>query len=145
MGGLLPPVEELLPHRERMLLLDEVREAGEASIACGVVLREASPFVENGRVNAIVAIEYMAQCVGAWVGLQDRRNGQPIRIGYLVGSREVTFAVDDFVVGDDLRVEASRLWGDDSLGHFACRVERGGATVAEGVLNVYRGASGGGT
>lgn len=144
MGGLLPPVEELLPHRERMLLLDEVREAEEAKIACGVVLREGSPFVENGRVSAMVAVEYMAQCVAAWVGLEDRRNGRPIRVGYLVGSREVTFAVDGFTVGDDLRVEAERLWGDDSLGHFACKVKRGGATVAEGVLNVYR-VPGGGT
>jgi predicted hotdog family 3-hydroxylacyl-ACP dehydratase len=144
MGGLLPPVVELVPHRDRMLLLDEVREAGEASIACGVVLRGDSPFVEGGRVRATFALEYMAQCVGAWVGLQDLRRGLPVRIGYLVGAREVAFAVDAFDVGDDLRVEAAKLWGDEALGHFECRVLRRGETVAAATLNVVRGTLGGG-
>jgi len=130
-----------------MLLLDEVLLADEKRIECRVVLRADSPFVAGDRVRATLAIEYMAQCVAAWVGLQDHARGLPVRIGYLVGAREVTFAVDEFQVGDDLRVEATRLWGDEMLGHFACAVrkadESGGPPLAAATLNVYRGEIGG--
>jgi predicted hotdog family 3-hydroxylacyl-ACP dehydratase len=133
-----------------MLLLDEVVTADETHIECRVLLRPDSPFVAGDRVRSTLAVEYMAQCVAAWVGLQDHAQGLPIRIGYLVGAREVTFAVDEFRVGDDLRVEAARLWGDDMLGHFACSVRRAGdapspgsSPLAAATLNVYRGEIGG--
>jgi predicted hotdog family 3-hydroxylacyl-ACP dehydratase len=138
-GPEMPPVEQLVPHRGPMLLLDEVRRGDAKGIECRVLLRPDSPFVEAGRVRAAVAVEYMAQCVAAWVGLQGHARGEPVRIGYLVGAREVAFAVDEFRVGDELRIEATRVWGDDTLGHFECKVSRDGATVATGGLNVYRG------
>jgi predicted hotdog family 3-hydroxylacyl-ACP dehydratase len=132
-----------------MLLLDDVLLADEKRIECRVLLRSDSPFVAGDGVRSTLAIEYMAQCVAAWVGLQDHARGLPIRIGYLIGAREVTFAVDEFRVGDELRVEASRLWGDDMLGHFACTVRRAGEPdvrtppLASATLNVYRGEIGG--
>jgi predicted hotdog family 3-hydroxylacyl-ACP dehydratase len=122
-----------------MLLLDELCEAEGDRVVCRVVLREGSPFVEGGRVHAPVALEYMAQAVGVYAGLESLRRGEPIRIGYVVGSRELEFAVDHLAVGDDLRVEARHVWGDDTLGSFACRVLRDGEPVASGTLNVYRG------
>jgi predicted hotdog family 3-hydroxylacyl-ACP dehydratase len=123
-----------------MLLLDEVRDADESRIECSVVLRPDSPFVEGDRAASTLALECMAQCVAAWVGLRDHAAGQPVRVGYLVGTREVTFAVDEFRVGDELLIEATRLWGDEALGHFACAVRRGDETVAKASLNVHRSA-----
>jgi predicted hotdog family 3-hydroxylacyl-ACP dehydratase len=135
----MPPVEQLVPHRAPMLLLGEVTRGDGRTIECRVVIRSDSPFVEAGRVRAAVAVEYMAQCVAAWVGLQGYAHGAPVRIGYLVGAREVSFAVDEFHVGDDLRIQATRVWGDDVLGHFECQVSRDGETLATAGLNVYRG------
>jgi predicted hotdog family 3-hydroxylacyl-ACP dehydratase len=134
-----PAIEELVPHRRPMLLLDAVSSGDEARIECRVSLRDDSPFVEGGRVRSTLAIEYMAQCVAAWAGLQGHAAGEPVRIGYLIGAREITLAVDYFFVGDDLRIEATKVWGDLVLGHFACAVHRGDETLATGTLNVYRG------
>lgn len=135
----LPTPIELLPHRPPMLLLDEVTSWNGDRVECRVVLRDDSPFVEAGRVASTIAVEYMAQCVAAFAGLRGRERGEPVRIGYLVGAREVTFAVDDLRVGDVLRVEASPVWGDETLGNFACAVDREGEAVARGTLNVYQG------
>jgi len=133
----LPPLTELVPHRAPMLLLDEVSSYDDISVECLVVLRDDSPFVERGRVRATLALEYLAQSIAVWTGLQGRARGEPVRIGYLVGARELTFAVDHFRVGDELRLRASRLGGDSTLGAFACSVVRGGDTLASGTLNVY--------
>ncbi len=135
----LPPIANLVPHAAPMLLLDEVRAGDETRAECGVFLRDDSPFVEGGRVRSTLALEYMAQCVAAWAGLQGRLRGEAVRVGYLLGARDVSFAVDHFAVGDELRIEATKVWGDLVLGHFACAVRRGGETLASGTLNVYRG------
>jgi predicted hotdog family 3-hydroxylacyl-ACP dehydratase len=136
----LPPLTELVPHRAPMLLLDEVCGYDDISVECLVVLRDDSPFVERGKVRATLALEYLAQCIAVWTGLQGRARGEPVRIGYLVGSRELAFAVDHFRVGDELRLKASRVGGDSTLGVFACSVLRGGDTLASGTLNVYGGS-----
>lgn len=134
-----PSIEALLPHRAPMILLDEVHDVAAESIICKVILRASSPFVENGRVPAIVGLEYMAQCVAAFAGLQAFRQGRPVRVGYLIGARLVEFSVDAFEVGEELDVRATRVWGDDALGNFECSVDSIGRRVAAAVLTVFQG------
>jgi predicted hotdog family 3-hydroxylacyl-ACP dehydratase len=132
-----PPVAELLPHAPPMILIDEVVEAAEGLIAARVTLRPTSLFVEGDRVPAIVAIEYMAQTVGAYAGLRARAAGNAPKIGFLLGSRELTLDVDAFAVGDELRIEARHVWGDERIGSFQCEVLRAGRTLASALVNVY--------
>jgi predicted hotdog family 3-hydroxylacyl-ACP dehydratase len=134
-----PPIETLLPHRAPMILLDEVHADATGSITCKVTLRAHSPFVENRRVPAVVAVEYMAQCVAAYAGLQAFRQGRPVRIGYVIGARLVEFSVDEFDVGEELVAKASRIWGDDALGKFECSVDSRERRVAAAILTVFQG------
>lgn len=134
-----PPVVELLPHRGRMLLLDEVVASGPGFTACRVVIRPDSSFVEGGRVPGLVAIEYMAQTVAAYAGLEARGQGRPVRIGYLLGTRELSLEIDEFQVGDDLLIEVHHQFGDELIGAFDCTVRCRGRIVASGCLTVYQG------
>ena len=135
----LPPVTELLPHGGAMVLIDEVLEASEGGIVARVTLRPTSLFVHGDQVPAIVAIEYMAQTIGAYAGLRARAAGGPPRIGFLLGTRELTLDVDAFAVGDELTIEASHVFGDDQVGSFQCEVRRAGRTLASALVNVYEG------
>lgn len=137
----MPPMEALLPHRAPMILLDDVCSCDEVRIECRVTLTEDSPFVVAGRVRSTIGVEYMAQCAAAWVGLQSLNRKEPVRVGYLIGARAVSLAIDHFLVGDELRVEAARVWGQDTLAVFECAVRRGEETVVTGTLNFYRGPS----
>ncbi len=134
-----PPMEALLPHRAPMILLDAVEADARDSIACRVAVHAASPFVENGHVPAVIAIEYMAQCVAAYAGLRAVRNERPVRVAYLIGASPIEFSVDGLRVGENLRVEARRIWGDNSLGKFECSVDSQGRRVASGLLTVFQG------
>jgi predicted hotdog family 3-hydroxylacyl-ACP dehydratase len=134
-----PPVRELVPHRGPMLLLDEVVASGPDFAACRVVIRPDSTFVEGGRVPGLVAVEYMAQTVAAYAGLKARGQGQPVRIGYLLGTRELSLEIDEFQVGDDLLIEVRHQFGDEIIGAFDCTVRCRGRIVASGCLNVYQG------
>lgn len=133
-----PPVASLLPQSGPMVLLDEVTDCDAERVTCRAAVRPDGLFVEEGRVPAVVAIEYMAQAIGAFAGLRARAAGQPVRIGYLLGTREMTLGVDHFDVGDELVVEAVHLFGGEQLGSFRCAVTRRGAPVAAATINVYQ-------
>jgi predicted hotdog family 3-hydroxylacyl-ACP dehydratase len=134
-----PPIETIVPHRAPMILLDLVEDDGAGYLRCSVTPRAGSPFVENGAVPAVVAAEYMAQCVAAYTGLAAVRRGDPVRIGYLLGTRSMELEVAAFEVGETLIVEARHVWGDAALGQFDCAVRCAGRRVAAAVLNVFAG------
>ena len=136
-----PPIVELVPHRPPMLLLDRVLSYDGQCVICETVLGPDSPFVERGGVPGVVGIEYMAQAIAAGAGLSARDKGQggAARVGFLLGCRNLTIAVDSFRVGDRLTVEARRTWGENDLGSFACKVLRGDDVLCEGALTVYQG------
>jgi predicted hotdog family 3-hydroxylacyl-ACP dehydratase len=134
----LPSLADVVPHGRPMLLLDEITSWDGQRVECRLVPRLDSPFVEAGRAPATLAIEYMAQCIAVYGGLVARARGEPVSIGYLAGARDVTLDADEFLVGEVLYVEASHIWGDDTLGSFACAVRREGEVVAKGTLSAYR-------
>lgn len=134
----IPPIEELVPHAHPMILIDRLARYAPGHGVCELVLRPDSPFVEGGKVRALVAVEYMAQSVAAYAGMSSRLKGEKPALGFLLGSRDLKLNVDHFFAGDALRVEVERVFGENQLGSFLCRVERRGQIVAEALLSVYQ-------
>jgi predicted hotdog family 3-hydroxylacyl-ACP dehydratase len=135
-----PPIVELVPHRPPMLLLDRVLSYDGECVVCETVLGPDAPFAEQGHVPALVGIEYMAQTIAAGAGLSAREKGSTSgQMGFLLGCRSLTIAVDSFDVGDRLTIEARRTFGETALGNFACKVQRGAEVLVEGALTVYQG------
>jgi predicted hotdog family 3-hydroxylacyl-ACP dehydratase len=137
----LPPIAELLPHRGPALLLDELIAQAPERVTCRVTVRADAAYARDGRLPAVLALEYMAQTIGAWVGLRARARGEPVRIGFLLGTRELRLFVDDFAAGDVLDVDAEHVWGDSALGSFRCAVRRAGSSqvLAEATINAFQG------
>lgn len=139
----LPPIADVLPHRGPAILLDEVTAYEGERVTCRVTLREGAAYARDGRLPAVLAIEYMAQTIGAWVGLRARARGEPVRIGFLLGTRELRLHVDSFAPGDVLDIDAEHVWGDLALGSFRCVVRRSGPgsseVVAEATINAFQG------
>ena len=144
-GGDFPPIEEVVPHRPPMLLIDRICAHGDDVTVSTVTIRPDSPFVAtstDGRpgVPAVVGIEYMAQTVAAYAGLSARKEKRAPRIGFLLGCRELSLATDAFAVGEVLTVEVRRVFGENDLGSFSCRIAgTDGRTLASGSLTVYQG------
>ena len=107
--GNLPAIEKLVPHADPMLLLDKLVESGDDYLVCELMVRSDGLFDAKGRVPAWLGIEYMAQTVAAYSGLQAYQRGEPVKLGFLLGSRRFETNVADFACGDTLRVTAKRL------------------------------------
>ena len=139
----LPPyrIEDLLPHAHPMILLDEVTSIGQGTLSAALTIRPGVPFFEAGRgVAAHVAIEWMAQTCGAYVGVTALEAGQPIRLGLLLGTRDFQATVPWFLEGERLNVTVTLAYMDAEMGAFDCVVIRAqsGDEVAKACLTLYR-------
>jgi len=129
-------IDELLPHRGRMSLLDEIVDHGEDWLQSEIVIRRDSTFADALGVPACIGLEYMAQTVAAYSGLRQRRQGGAPRIGFLLGARDYACDAERFEIGERLRVRVvPRTLGDNGLGVFDCEL-RGRAVRASAVVKV---------
>jgi predicted hotdog family 3-hydroxylacyl-ACP dehydratase len=122
----LPPltIPDILPHRGRMVLLDRIHGVGAEHIECIVNVGPDAMFADpDGNVPAWVGLELMAQTIAGFVGYRAMVNGEPVKVGFLLGTRQYTADIDCFTNGQILCVRAQRLFMDESgFGVFECKI-----------------------
>jgi predicted hotdog family 3-hydroxylacyl-ACP dehydratase len=131
---------ELLPYEGRMLLLDAIIDAGPEHVTCAVAIHRDTMFCDgvNG-VPSWVGLEYMAQTVSTYSGVDKARAGVRPTIGLLLGSRRYQTEVPYFAIGSRLSVHADLLLRDDSdLVAFSCTIAAGERVLARGDVKAYR-------
>lgn len=133
-----PPLDEILPHRPPMLLLDALTAAEAESVTCRATVRAGAPFVAGGRVSALIALEYFAQAVAALFAYKSRGGAGPFR-GLLLGARDLELAVSHLRVGDVLDVHCREQWASGPVAQFQCILSRGDERLATGAVTVLRG------
>lgn len=134
-----PAVRELVPQRPPMLLLGAVIGRTQDSLTCTTTVAADWLLVDGEGLPAAALLEVMAQAVAALHGLQGRARGEAVRVGLLLGARDVALHVPRVRVGAALVVRAAQVFGMDAVAEFRCSVEAGGACLAEGTLSVVRG------
>ena len=143
-------LEELLPHRPPMVLVDAVESFDPEAkrLTARVTVTPAQIFhfdpgadgAEAGVPNW-VAIEYMAQTCAALAGYWDRHVApdQPARPGLLLGTRKLTLGLDRFAAGQVYHVTAVNAFSDSDAASFECFIaDDSGTEVASAILSAYR-------
>lgn len=131
------PFQSLLPQTGDMCLLDRLLAVDEDSARAEFTVREDSPFaLVDGSVPAWVGLEYMAQAIAAWSGYHCLRQGEPIRVGLLLGTRHFESQVSSFACGGILTVGIQRQFeAANDMSVFECVIEQA-EPVARALLNV---------
>lgn len=132
-----PPIAELVPHAAPMLLLDRIVESGDDYLITELTVRADGLFDIEGSVPAFLGLEYMAQSIAAFSGLRSYRSGEPIKMGFLLGTRRYESNVHNYPTGDILRVTAKEIvYGDTGMAAFECKVQ-GPQVLQTAVLTVF--------
>lgn len=106
-----------------MLLLDEVLDGGAQFARCRLTITPASPFADNDGVPIWVGIEYMAQTIAVYAGLQAELAGEPVKVGFLLGTRRFQSDFAYFQFGDVVDIEVTESFAQgDGLSVFSCVV-----------------------
>lgn len=138
-SGAYPSIEELLPHRGPMLLIDRVTAADAKRLSAQACVNARAWYADaGGNMPAWIGVELMAQAIAAFVGLEQRRQGKPIKIGFLLGTRKYSCAVPAFARDAVLDVTACLVYREASgLGAFDCHIEMKGERVADATIKVF--------
>jgi len=143
-AAVLPPIEDLVPHRGESLLLDCVFEHDDESTSvCVVVGSQKCLEKVDGKIAPWVALEYMSQCIAAHESLLAENGGGPPVPGYLTAAVRVRLYRSCFEAGERLRVRTRRARGRLGLGVFShfCTVHEDnegaeGRLLVEGRLTI---------
>jgi len=131
-------VDELVPHSGKMSLLSSIVEYGEGWLHAEVQITSESTFAGDGGVPSWIGLEYMAQAISAYAGLQQRLNGGTPKIGFLLGSRKYLCNTDYFVLNQTLLVKVHlEMLAENGLEVFNCELQGEGVN-ASAIVNVYQ-------
>jgi predicted hotdog family 3-hydroxylacyl-ACP dehydratase len=135
----MPDIRSLLPHAGPMVLLDRVISVDEDSLLAEVCIRSDSLFCSGGGVGAWLGIEYMAQAIGAWAGYTAQLRGEPVKLGFLLGTRRYECRRPIFLLSSVLRVHVQRLFqSENGLGSFECTIDNQEGRVATATVTVFQ-------
>jgi predicted hotdog family 3-hydroxylacyl-ACP dehydratase len=130
-------VAAVIPHSGKMVLLDRIVECDDNSLSAAVVVRDDGLLGNDKTVPAWAGIEYMAQAVAAYAGVMAKRAGEPIKPGFLLGTRRYNSNIAEFKVGSTLMVRVEKIIQNDNMGAFECRIQ-GVDVEVRANLNVYQ-------
>lgn len=125
-------ISAYLPHRTPMILLDGVNDSGEGFVETFVTHSTRSLFAdEDGNIPIWVGIEYMAQTVGVYAGMDSVRHGRPAQVGFLLGSRKYRTFATHFKPRQRIAVRAECTYrSEDNIVQFQCHITDGDNTLA---------------
>nr|WP_314169692.1 thioester dehydrase [uncultured Neisseria sp.] len=140
----------LLPHSGRMVLIDRITRYGDDFVEAGAQIKPDHILLVGGILPYTAFIELMAQAVGAYAGIQARKNARPVRLGFLLGTRKLEIFAQSVPVGTHLLATAHMSIQDaGGMGVFDCELRwtdapetSSGTLPSDGILaraslNVY--------
>ncbi len=132
------PVEELVPHSGNMSLLDRIVDCDDESLTAEMCVRENNIFCDDQGIPATVGIELMAQAIAAFAGTKAKHKGDPVEIGFLVGTRKYESSHPLFPLHALLRIHVfQELQAENGLGVFRCEI-RSDTITATANVNVFQ-------
>jgi predicted hotdog family 3-hydroxylacyl-ACP dehydratase len=122
-----------------MLLVDRVTLAHGDTLGVATEVRPNAWYADvHGNMPAWIGVELMAQGIAAYFGLSQRREGKPIKIGFLLGTRRYSCHVPSFARGSVLNTTAHMEYREpNGLGAFSCHIDSGGQRLAQALIKVF--------
>ena len=115
-------IEDLLPHRGLMKLIDEIVELTSERAVVTTRVREDWPMADEECVPALALLEVSAQTAGLVCELRLGLEDPEPQMGYLVGVRKCSFFVSRVKIGSELTARAEMTFWMDEYAVLGCEV-----------------------
>ena len=134
-------LEDILPHREGMLLIDDVINVEEDFAVTEAVVSPSYPMADSRGVPPLIMVELAAQTAGVCNGLgRIKTEGRDSsKKGWLVGVKRAQFFVDDFIaIGSRLVIRSENRHEFDTLREVFCVVHQDDALLGKITLQLIQ-------
>jgi len=130
------PLEDLMPHRNGMKLIDEVIEVNDKMAITASVVSLQWPLFRDGFVDSLIVVELVAQTAGVYVVRNKADNLKTGDIGWLVGikkavfhreriplnTRIVTSSVNMLNIDTYMKISGTSKMGNDLIGEVNLQI-----------------------
>jgi predicted hotdog family 3-hydroxylacyl-ACP dehydratase len=133
-------IEDLLPHRNRMLLIDEILEIDDKVAITRSTVTDQWPFFDGQAVDSLILIELVAQTAGinnSWVRVK-KRGQDSEKKGWLVGIKQSRFFVDSLSLNDLIITRAENQFEYESYRHISGIARIDDVIVGEVSLQLFQ-------
>jgi len=130
-------IETLIPHRDRMKLIDEVLDVNADSAVTSALVTDRWPLCQESFVDPIVMIEIVAQTAAvhiSWKRGQDKGMGR----GWLVGIKSADFFLDRIPLHTVLITTVKNLSGAHNYNVLEGTVTAGTDLLGRIQIQVFR-------
>ncbi|MCL2669111.1 MAG: hypothetical protein FWE89_00370 [Syntrophaceae bacterium] len=132
------PLEQMIPHRGRMRLIDRVLSLDDERSVTEAIPRPDWPLHSEGSVDCLVTIELVAQTAALLEGWKRQRAGRGSASGYLVGIKSAKLLSPRLPVTFPLVTEVTRGYGLEGYAVFQGTVLSNGKVVAQVQVQTIR-------
>jgi len=136
-------IQDLLPHRDPMLLVTEVVRVDEHQAVTKAVAKKSWPLCHHGRVDPLVCIELVAQTAGIHNGwVREKEEGPDVdKKGWIVGIKKAELPTNAVTLGTRLITRSKNRFEFEGFREVHGTVELKGTIIAEIVLQLLRSES----
>jgi predicted hotdog family 3-hydroxylacyl-ACP dehydratase len=133
-------LEDLIPHRDAMLLVGRILSVDDASAVTESVVAGTWPMAGPAGVPPLILVELAAQTAGVFNGWERVRvlGRDSDKSGWLVGVKRAEFFVDTLPYGMQVTVRSENTLAFDKFREVVSRVHHRQDLLAEVVLQVYQ-------
>jgi len=133
-------LEDLLPHRGPMLLVDTVLAVDSAHAVTSSRAKKSWPLAVDGGVQPLVLVELAAQTAGVCNGW-DRIHTQGLdsdQMGWLVAIKKAEFLIDLLPFDGEIIAEAENTYNFENLREIACELRLNDAVIGRATLQLFQ-------
>jgi predicted hotdog family 3-hydroxylacyl-ACP dehydratase len=133
-------LEDLLPHRDAMLLVGEILTVEETKATTLCRVATTWPMAEEDSISSLILVEVAAQTAGVcngWARMQ-KLGKDSDKMGWLVAVKRADFHVDHLPFGLEVRTEAENTMAFDNFREVTSHIYHEDSLLAEVVLQLYQ-------
>lgn len=136
-------IEEILPHRNGMKLIDSIIEVNEEGAVSKSTVTEKWPLIEGDSINPIVLIELVAQTAGICIGWEElKKKGKNTEgKGWLAGVKEALFYRETIPLGSKIITEVKKVFDFENYHEILGLVRVGGELIGKVSVQIVKSVS----
>jgi predicted hotdog family 3-hydroxylacyl-ACP dehydratase len=139
MTGTTLKIEDIIPHRDRMKLVDEIIELSDDAATTAATATARWPLYRDGFIDALVAVELVAQTAAVSIGAKRKReSGSGEGRGWIVGIKKAEFNTGRIPENSRLITRAYVVLSQDAYSMIEGVVASGDTQIAKVSLQVFR-------
>lgn len=133
-------LEDLLPHRDKMMLVQEVLEVDSRCARTRFVVKRSWPMADDKGVHPLILIELAAQTAGVcngWDRIETKGVGSD-KMGWLVGIKKADFFIDLLPFGATLIARAENTYNFENLREVSCELKMDDVVIGTSTLQLFQ-------